>query len=255
MLKLESIDVVVAKGTKLEREVLSNLNLEVKKGEFSVIIGGNGAGKSTLFNVISGFMKPAKGRILIDDVDVTNASQQKRAKDVSIVMQDPRVGTMERMTILENMAFAAKRGKFRGLQFFNGKAQREFFQDRLSLLNMGLEDRLSDSVMNLSGGQRQALSLIMAILADSKILLLDEITAALDPKIAETVMYLANKIVEDSDLTCLMITHNMHHAIEYGDRTMLLKNGQFLKTFTREEKQNISAPALAAMFEADFADV
>ncbi|GAA5094813.1 ABC transporter ATP-binding protein [Wohlfahrtiimonas larvae] len=252
MLKLESIDVIVAKGTKLEREVLSGLSLEVKKGEFSVIIGGNGAGKSTLFNVISGFMKPEKGRILINDEDVTTRSQQMRAKDVSIVMQDPRVGTMERMTILENMAFAAKRGQMRGLGFFNGKAQREFFRDRLSLLNMGLENRLQDSVMNLSGGQRQALSLIMAILSDSKILLLDEITAALDPKIAENVMYLANKIVEDSHLTCLMITHNMHHALKYGDRTMLLKNGQFLKTFSKEEKHNLTAPELAGMFEEDF---
>lgn len=252
MLKLESIDVMVAKGTKLEREVLSNLNLEVKKGEFSVIIGGNGAGKSTLFNVISGFMKPEKGRILINDEDVTVYSQQKRAKNVSIVMQDPRVGTMERMTILENMSFAAKRGQLRGLEFFNSRAKREFFRDRLSLLNMGLENRLQDSVMNLSGGQRQALSLIMAILSNSKVLLLDEITAALDPKIAENVMYLANKIVEETHLTCLMITHNMHHAIKYGDRTMLLKNGKFLKTFNQAEKQNLSAPELAAMFEENF---
>ncbi|GGZ77930.1 ABC transporter ATP-binding protein [Ignatzschineria indica] len=248
MLKLEGIKLVVGKGTQLERTILEDLSLEVKKGEFVVIIGGNGAGKSTVFNTISGFMKPEKGKILIDGVDVTKSSQQERAKWVSIVMQDPRVGTMENMTILENMAFSYKRGGRRGFSLFNNRERRHFFQEKLALLDMNLENRLNETVTNLSGGQRQALSLVMSIVAESKILLLDEITAALDPKIAENVMALADKLVRDQSLTCVMITHNMEHAIRYGDRTILLKDGKFRKEYSRAEKENLTVFDLTREF-------
>ena len=248
MLKLEGIKLVVGKGTQLERTILEDLSLEVQKGEFLVIIGGNGAGKSTVFNTISGFMKPEKGRILIDGVDVTKTSQQERAKLVSIVMQDPRVGTMENMTILENMSFSYKRGKGRGFSLFNNAGRRAFFKEKLSLLDMNLENRINEMVTNLSGGQRQALSLVMSIIAESKILLLDEITAALDPKIAEHVMVLADKLVREQNLTCVMITHNMEHAIRYGDRTIVLKDGQFRREYSQKEKAELTVFDLTREF-------
>lgn len=248
MLKLEGIKLVVGKGTQLERTILEDLSLEVQKGEFVVIIGGNGAGKSTVFNTISGFMKPEKGRILIDGVDVTKTSQQERAKLVSIVMQDPRMGTMENMTILENMSFSYKRGKGRGFNLFNNAARRTFFKEKLSLLDMNLENRINEMVTNLSGGQRQALSLVMSIVAESKILLLDEITAALDPKIAEHVMVLADKLVREQNLTCVMITHNMEHAIRYGDRTIVLKDGQFRRQYSTAEKAALTVFDLTREF-------
>lgn len=213
-----------------------------------MIIGGNGAGKSTVFNAISGFMKPEKGRILIDGEDVTKSSQQERAKLVSIVMQDPRVGTMENMTILENMAFSFKRGKSRGFSLFNNENRRRLFKEKLTLLDMGLENRINEMVTNLSGGQRQALSLVMSIIAESKILLLDEITAALDPKIAEHVMALANKLVREQNLTCVMITHNMEHAIRYGDRTIVLKDGKFRKSYNKAEKETLTVFDLTREF-------
>ena len=248
MLKLEGIKLVVGKGTQLERTILEDLSLEVEKGEFLVIIGGNGAGKSTVFNAISGFMKPEKGRILIDGEDVTKSSQQERAKLVSIVMQDPRVGTMENMTILENMAFSFKRGKSRGFSLFNNENRRRLFKEKLTLLDMGLENRINEMVTNLSGGQRQALSLVMSVIAESKILLLDEITAALDPKIAEHVMALADKLVREQNLTCVMITHNMEHAIRYGDRTIVLKDGKFRKIYSKEEKASLTVFDLTKEF-------
>lgn len=248
MLRLEDIKLVVGKGTQLERTILEDLSLEVKKGEFLVIIGGNGAGKSTVFNTISGFLKPEKGRIFIDGIDVTKTSQQERAKLVSIVMQDPRMGTMENMTILENMAFSYKRGQARGFSLFNNAARRAFFKEKIALLNMNLENRLNEMVTNLSGGQRQALSLVMSVVAESKILLLDEITAALDPKIAENVMALADKLVQEQKLTCVMITHNMEHAIRYGDRTIVLKDGQFKREYTKAEKANLTVFDLTREF-------
>ncbi len=248
MLTLKNINVTVEKGTKLERKILNTLNLQVAPQEFVVVIGGNGAGKSTLFNVISGFLKPEKGQIILSHQDVTHIPQQTRAASVSQVMQDPRLGTFENMTLLENMAIAYKRGEKRTLKSFSNKARKHFFQEKLSLLKMGLENRLDDLVSHLSGGQRQALSLIMAIIADSKILLLDEITAALDPKIAHTIMKITNSIIREEKRTCLMITHNMTQAIEYGDRTLVLKEGNFVKELTILDKKYLTPPQLAAEF-------
>lgn len=225
MLKLQDINVTLGKGTLLERKILDKLNINIKQQEFMVIMGDNGAGKSTLFNIISGFIRPDSGKIIINKQDVTNMSRNKRAAMVSKVMQDPKVGTMENMTIFENMAFAIKRGQTRGLKLFLNNSKKLFFQKKLSLLDMGLENRLNELVSNLSGGQRQALSLIMAVLTGSKILLLDEITAALDPKSSENIMQFVVKIVKEEKLTCIMITHNMVDAVKYGNSLVVLKNG------------------------------
>ncbi|WP_339052305.1 ABC transporter ATP-binding protein [Candidatus Lariskella endosymbiont of Epinotia ramella] len=248
MLRLENINIVLGKNTKLERKVLNYLNLDVKEGEFVVVIGGNGAGKSTMFNIISGFIKPDSGKVFILKQDITNTSQIYRANLVSKVMQDPKSGTMENMTILENMAFALKRGQKRGLQLFTNKNRTRLFREKLSTVNMGLENRIDDLVSNLSGGQRQVLSIVMAMLQDSKILLLDEITAALDPASSEYTIELTNQIVRKQKLTCIMITHNMAHAIKYGDRLLLLKNGSFVKEYDKVTKSVLTPAELAAEF-------
>lgn len=248
MLKLENVDVTLGQNTKLERKILNQLNLNVKEGEFVVVIGGNGAGKSTLFNVISGFIRADSGKISIAEQDITSTSQTDRAKLVSKVMQDPKFGTIENMTILENMAFALKRGQKRGLQPFSSNERTQLFKEKLSMLNMGLENRLDDLVSNLSGGQRQALSIIMAMLQEYKILLLDEITAALDPATSEVIMELTNRIVREQKLTCIMITHNMEHAIKYGDRLVLLRDGAFIKEYDIAARAEMKAAELAAEF-------
>ncbi|MES2215569.1 MAG: ATP-binding cassette domain-containing protein [Pseudomonadota bacterium] len=221
MLSLQNINVTFG-----QRKILNDFNLQVAGGEFLVITGSNGAGKSTMFNIISGFLTPDSGEVTIDGQNLASISPKSRAKIVSKVMQDPKMGSMENMTIFENMAFAYKRGETRALVPFEAKARRLIFAEKLSILEMGLENRLDELVANLSGGQRQALSLIMAIVTKSRILLLDEITAALDPTSAEKVMILANKIVRDEKRTCIMITHNMTHAKEYGDRKLVLEGGR-----------------------------
>lgn len=248
MLKLENIDITLGKDTKLERKILNNLNLNVKEGEFIVVIGGNGAGKSSLFNVISGFITPDFGKIFIMQQDVTSTSQLQRAKLISKVMQDPKAGTMENMTISENMAFALKRGQNRGLKLFTNGERTSLFKEKLSMGNIGLEHCLDEMVSNLSGGQRQILSIIMAMLQDSKILLLDEITAALDPASSEVIMQLTNQIVRRQKLTCIMITHNMNHAIQYADKILLLKNGIFIKEYSKADITALTSFALAAEF-------
>ena len=231
MLNMQNINVTFGRGTKLERRIFDNLNLYVAPGEFVTIIGGNGAGKSTLFNVISGYIMPDRGSVMIDQEDVTNVSQIDRAALIAKVMQDPRIGTIENMSIEENMSFAYMRDKKRGLALYDSLERRKLFQQKLKMLGMGLENKLDELVCNLSGGQRQALSIIMAIIADFKILLLDEITAALDPKTAEAVMTLAAKIAREEKRTTIMITHNMQHAITYSDRILVLSNGKIAKEF------------------------
>ena len=243
MIKLDSINLTLGKGTKLERCVLKNLSIHIHDGEFVVLIGGNGAGKSTLFSLISGYRLPDTGAIWIDDKDVTAIPQHKRAAFVSEVMQDPKVGTMAHMTIEENLSFAYMRGKCRGLTLHNCAKRRAFFREKLARLDMKLEDRMHELVGNLSGGQRQALALIMAIVTNSKILMLDEITAALDPKTAETVMRIAADVIREENRTTLMITHNMADAIHYGTRTILLADGQIKKCYNQDEKAQLT-PAL-----------
>lgn len=226
MLNLQNVNVTLGMDIKLQRFILQNLNLNVKQGEFLVVIGGNGAGKSTMFNVISGALKPDSGSIILDSKDITNVSQNLRSRDISFVMQDPRMGTMENLSIFENLSFALNRGKRRSLLPFSKNNRMELFAQKLSMLGMGLENRLDEVVINLSGGQRQALSLIMAILTEAKILLLDEITAALDPKSAKNIMALTDKLIREEKRTAIMITHNMSDANRYGDRLVTLKDGR-----------------------------
>lgn len=244
MLKLQDINFSVQK----QQPVLNGLNLQLATGEFVVVVGANGSGKSTLMNIVSGNIIPDQGTIILNDKDISKISAANRSSAIAKVVQDPKVGTIESMTILENLAFAALRGKKRGLGLFKKQQQQQLFKDKLAMLNMGLENRLNDLVGGLSGGQRQALSLIMSLLNDSSVLLLDEITAALDPKTAENIMQIAAKVVKESGLTTIMITHNMRHALEYGDRTLLLANGSFQKEFDTAAKRLLNPATLVAEF-------
>ena len=242
MLKLQKINITFGRGTKLERRIFDDLNLDIKSGEFVTIIGDNGAGKSTLFNVISGYIKADSGSVILDNEDVT--SYVDRSKYIAKVMQDPRIGTIENMTIEENMSFAFMRGKTRLFRNHDSLERRQLFLQKLSMLGMGLEDKLDEMVGNLSGGQRQALSIIMAIICDFKILLLDEITAALDPKTSEIVMELAARIAREEKRTTLMISHNMNHAIKYSDRILVLANGGIAKEFRVAEYKGLTVADL-----------
>ncbi|MDR2677697.1 MAG: ATP-binding cassette domain-containing protein [Puniceicoccales bacterium] len=236
MLSLKNISVSLG-----GQRVLDGLDLEVAKGEFVVIIGANGTGKSTLFNVISGTLPPARGRIAIGEI-------ANNFRQVTRVFQDPRVGTVGNFTIFENMVLASNRHKKYRLIPFANRKRREFFRERLATLGMNLENRLDDLASSLSGGQRQALSLIMSVLGEYEVLLLDEITAALDPRSSEMVMALANKIVSAEGKTCLMATHNMHHALNFGGPLLVLRNGKFDKSFTGSEKQKLSPADLIETF-------
>lgn len=206
------------------KNILKNLNVKIEKGEIILIIGGNGAGKTTLFNVISGEIKPESGEIFINDRDIKNISQHKRTLLISSVLQDPKYGTIENMTILENLNIAYMRGKKRSIVI--PRNLKNYFKNRLQILEMNLENRLTDYVKNLSGGQRQALSLIMATLSEYEILLLDEITAALDPRTSDLVMELTDRLVKTDKKTCLLITHNTKYIKKFGDRTMIMENGR-----------------------------
>jgi putative ABC transport system ATP-binding protein len=248
MLELKNIDVTLHNSSNKKYKILQQLNLTINQGELIIIIGRNGTGKSTVFNVISGTIIPNNGQIMLDNRDITFTPPHKRSLHIAKVIQDPKIGTIENMTILENMAFAYQRGTCRRLQLYNNAKNKKLFQDKLATLNMGLENRLDMLVANLSGGQRQALSLIMAILANSKVLLLDEITAALDPKVAEDIMQLAMHIIAEEKLTTIMITHNMTHALQYGDRILLLANGKFTKEFNKEDKSSLTTTDLEKEF-------
>ena len=240
MLRLEDVSVTLGKGTQLERKILDGVNLHVYHGEFLIIIGSNGAGKSTLFNVISGSVIPDSGKIYILEQDVTHMGPLERARLVSMVVQDPKAGTMEQMTIFENMAFALNRGRKRGFQLFFSGYRWKLFKEKCSILEMGLEHRLQECVVNLSGGQRQALSLLMAMLQDFNILLLDEITAALDPLSSDVIMQLTTQMLKLHHGTCIMITHNMAQAIHYGERVLVLKQGKFIKEYNAIAKSNLT---------------
>lgn len=245
MLLLDTIDASVGKGTKLERRILKGLTLEVKPGESVIVIGSNGAGKSTLLNVISGLIQPDSGKVVLLGTDITETSPIERAKNIATVMQDPKLGTMENMTLFENMAFALKRGQKRGLHLFSRKESVLLFKEKLKMINMGLENRLYELVRYLSGGQRQIVSIIMAMLQPSNLLLLDEITAALDPGSSEAIMALTYTMIKEKNLTSIMITHNMAHAIRYGDRLLLLKGGRFIKAYEGLAKSQLKPGALA----------
>ena len=248
MLQIKDIFKTFNAGTINEKVALKGVNLHLQPGDFVTVIGGNGAGKSTLLNSVAGVFPVDEGQILIDGVDVTNLPEYKRAQFIGRVFQDPMMGTAATMQIEENLALAARRGKFRGLGAGITKAEREKYREELKILGLGLEDRMTAKVGLLSGGQRQALTLLMATLQKPKLLLLDEHTAALDPKTAAKVLEVTQRIVERDNLTTLMITHNMRDAIAYGNRLIMMYDGVVLLDVSGEEKKNLTVEQLLALF-------
>ena len=248
MLKIENVVKVFNPGTINEKVALNGLNLHLKEGEFVTVIGGNGAGKSTMLNAVAGVWEVDAGKILIDNVDITHLPEYKRAKYIGRVFQDPMMGTAATMQIEENMALAARRGQHRTLRKGITKAEREEYREQLKILDLGLEDRMTAKVGLLSGGQRQALTLLMATLQKPKLLLLDEHTAALDPKTANKVMETTRLIVNRDRLTTLMITHNMKDAIEYADRLIMMYEGKVALDIGGAEKQKLTVEDLLAKF-------
>lgn len=249
MLDVKEIRKTFNKGTVNEKKALQGLNLHLNDGDFVTVIGGNGAGKSTMLNAIAGVWPVDSGTITIDGIDVTKQPEYKRAKYIGRVFQDPMMGTAANMQIEENLAIASRRGKIPGLGWSSKAKQKEQFREMLAELDLGLEDRLTSKVGLLSGGQRQAVTLLMATINKPKLLLLDEHTAALDPKTAAKVLELTEKIVERDHLTTLMITHNMRDALRCGNRLIMLYNGQIIIDVAGEEKKNLDVPDLLKMFE------
>ena len=248
MLKIENVCKTFNAGTVNEKIALNGLNLELKEGDFVTVIGGNGAGKSTMLNSVAGVFPVDDGKILIDGIDVTHLPEYKRARYIGRVFQDPMMGTAATMQIEENLALAARRGKPRTLRVGITKADREFYREQLKILDLGLEDRMTAKVGLLSGGQRQALTLLMATLQQPKLLLLDEHTAALDPKTADKVLEVTQKIVERNNLTTLMITHNMRDAIAYGNRLIMMYDGHIVVDVSGEEKKHLTVEQLLNLF-------
>ena len=226
MMRADNLKVTFNPGTAIENPAMRGMSLHIRDGEFVTVIGSNGAGKSTFLNAVSGDLMVDSGSIHIDGRDVTRLPAHKRAHLVARVFQDPLAGTCEALSIEENMALAYSRGRKRGLGFALNRQNRELFREKLALLKLGLENRLTDRIGLLSGGQRQAVSLLMASLQPSKILLLDEHTAALDPKTADFVMELTEQIVADNKLTAMMVTHSMRQALDHGSRTVMLHQGR-----------------------------
>jgi putative ABC transport system ATP-binding protein len=249
MLQAEDLHITFNPGTPIENRALRGLNLTIPTGQFVSVIGSNGAGKSTFLNAISGDLLTDRGNVKIDSIDVTRKHAWQRANLGARVFQDPMAGTCEALTIEENMALAMARGKPRGLGFAIHGSMRELFREKLAILNLGLENRLSDHIGLLSGGQRQAVSLLMASLQPSRILLLDEHTAALDPKTADFVLKLTAKIVSESKLTTMMVTHSMRQALDYGERTVMLHQGQVVLDVEGEKRAGLDVPDLLRMFE------
>ena len=248
MLDIQNIYKTFNPGTVNQKTALNGVSLHLAPGDFVTVIGGNGAGKSTLLNAVAGVWKVDSGSISIDGVDLTHMPEHKRAKYIGRVFQDPMLGTAATMQIEENLALAARRGKSRTLRPGITKADREEYIERLKILDLGLEERLTSKVGLLSGGQRQALTLLMASLQKPKLLLLDEHTAALDPKTAAKVLDATEKIVSRDHLTTLMITHNMKDAIQHGNRLIMMYNGRVVIDVAGEEKKKLTVPQLLELF-------
>ena len=248
MLRVENISKTFNAGTVNEKKALNELSLTLNEGDFVTVIGGNGAGKSTLLNALAGTWFVDSGKIYIDGIDVTKKPEHKRAAYLGRVFQDPMMGTAATMGIDENLALAARRGKFRGLTQGISKAERESYKELLATLDLGLENRITSKVGLLSGGQRQAVTLLMASLKKPKLLLLDEHTAALDPKTAAKVLETTEKIVNKDNLTTLMITHNMKDAIAHGNRLIMMNSGKIVLDISGEEKKRLTVEDLLEKF-------
>ncbi|MBQ2747558.1 MAG: ATP-binding cassette domain-containing protein [Firmicutes bacterium] len=236
-------------GTAVQKDALKNLNLHLDPGDFVTVIGGNGAGKSTMLNAIAGVWGVEKGHIIIDGKDVTRDPEHKRAAYIGRVFQDPLLGTAGDMWIEENLAFALRRGKTRSFRWGISNKERAQFRELLKTLDLGLEDRLASKVGLLSGGQRQALTLLMATIKKPQLLLLDEHTAALDPKTAAKVLSITDRIVTENNLTTIMITHNMNDAITHGNRLIMMNDGHIIYDVSGEEKKNLKVSDLLVKFE------
>ena len=248
MLNINSIEKTFNPGTINEKKALDKVSLHLNSGDFVTIIGGNGAGKSTLMNAITGVWPVDNGSIILDGVNVTGLPEYKRAKFIGRVFQYPMMGTAPDMQIIENLALAYRRGKKRTLKWGITKKEKEMFHEKLKILGLGLEDRMTSKVGLLSGGQRQALTLLMASLQTPKLLLLDEHTAALDPTTAAKVLQISEEIIERDKLTAMMITHNMNDAIVHGNRLIMMNNGQIIYDVQGEEKKKLTKADLMAKF-------
>ena len=251
LLQIHNITKIFGEGTINEKVAINNLSITLEEGDFVTVIGNNGAGKSTLMNAIAGVFPMDEGQIIIGEKDVTKEPEHKRAKHIGRVFQDPLKGTAFDMTIEENLAIAACKAKSRGLQRGLTKADRKAFKEQLGILEMGLEDKLTQKVKLLSGGQRQALTLFMATMANPEILLLDEHTAALDPSAAEKVLALTEKFAKREGMCTLMITHNMKDALKYGNRTILMQDGKIVMDIKGEERENMTVEKLIEKFSID----
>lgn len=255
MIEFQDIHVGFNRGTAMETKALRGVDLRLSEGEFVTVIGSNGAGKSTLLKCLTGVVTPQQGSIVMDQTDVTSWSTPKRAQHVAHVFQDPMMGTCADLSIEENLALAYGRGQSDGWKWRHGLRRaitphkREEFKHHVAKLGMGLENRLQDSIGLLSGGQRQTLSLIMAILSPMKILVLDEHTAALDPKMAATVMELTSRMVAERNLTTLMVTHSMHQALEAGSRTIMLHQGKIVLDLSKDQRTKLNTHSLLDLFK------
>ena len=249
MLEIKNIHKTFNKGTINEKKALDGVNLNLNPGDFVTIIGGNGAGKSTTLNAVAGTWLVDEGNIVIDGVDITRLPEHKRAVYLGRVFQDPMTGTASTMSIEENMAIAARRGQRRGLRWGISRKEREEFKKKLGALGLGLEERISTKVGLLSGGQRQAVTLLMAAIKKPKLLLLDEHTAALDPKTAKKVLEISDKIIEENQLTAMMVTHNMKDTIAHGNRLIMMHEGRIIYDVSGEEKRQLHVSDLLKKFE------
>ena len=249
MLKIKNVSKTFYKGTINEKKALIDINFELKDGDFVTVIGGNGAGKSTLQNVISGLYAVDSGIIEIDGANITNLPEYKRAKYIGRVFQDPMIGTASNMQIEENLALADKRGEKRTFKWMLNRDKKIFFKEKVASLGLGLEDRMESKVGLLSGGQRQALTLLMATIKKPNLLLLDEHTAALDPRTAKKVLTLTEEIVGDNNITTIMITHNMKDAIQYGNRLIMMDAGKIIYDVSGDEKKKLTIEMLLKKFE------
>ncbi|MCT3602326.1 ATP-binding cassette domain-containing protein [Lactobacillus acidophilus] len=248
ILDLQNIITTVNVGTNEEKQILKNINLKLEDGDFVTLLGTNGAGKSTLLNIINGSITPTSGKIILKNRDLTNLSEVKRAKYIAQVFQDPKMGTAPRMTVAENLLLATKRGQRRGLHLRKLDKHMDEFRQKTSQLPNGLNERLNTFVGNLSGGQRQTLSFLMATINRPDLLLLDEHTAALDPNTSRELLELTNKVVHEEKLTCIMITHQLRDAIKYGNRTIILNSGQIVLDVKGEEKKKLTEEDILQYF-------
>lgn len=250
MIKIENLNVVFNKGTPDENHALKNINLEINKGDFITVIGSNGAGKSTLYNAIAGTLMPESGRIFLDEEnrEITFEKEYKRARYIGRIFQNPLLGTAGKMSLEDNMMICSKKG-WKGLRISLTGRMREYFRSQLKILDMGLENRLNDNVNQFSGGQRQALTLLMAVMSKPDLLLLDEHTAALDPTNADIVMKLTRQFAEEYNLTVMMVTHNMKHALEYGNRLLMMDGGEIILDVKGQEKADLTMDDIVERFK------